>query len=273
MPNIFATPTKRLTKTGSIIMTTKIKLHRKPVLAQALIGFTLMLGAQAWAESEASFNTWQNKVMPLYLWGVSLSGDITTGSATVPTETKFSDSVTDLEGAFTLHYEGAKGNWGLLADYSYLNLAPSASISGTPVSIDVDMKNTIAELGGIYRFGADNPWQLLAGVRSYKLDVTIDGLPKQLSIDETLTDVFVGARYVNAINDKWTFLARGDVGTGDSDIVLNGIVAFDYRPKKLMSLLLGWRVLDYDADTGSDADAFKFDMNHSGPLLALGFNW
>ena len=74
-----------------------------------------MSGAQPRAESEGNFNTWQNKLLPTYLWVVSLSGDITTGPATVPTETKFSDSVTDFEGAFALHYEGAKGNGGLLA--------------------------------------------------------------------------------------------------------------------------------------------------------------
>ena len=41
----------------------------------------------------------------------------------------------------------------------------------------------------------------------------------------------------------------------------------------LLSGLVGWRVLDYDVDRGSGADRFKYDMNHSGPLLALAFHW
>ena len=254
-------------------MTMNIQLYKKSALPKALAGIMLLLGTQAWAESDASFNTWQNKLVPLYLWGVSMSGEMTSGPVSAPLDIKFSDAVSDLEGIFTLHYEGAKGNWGVIADYSFLNLGPSGSISGTPVSLDVDMTNTIGELAGMYRFGADNPWQLLAGVRSYKLDVTISGLPKKVTIDETLNDVFMGARYVQSINDKWTFVARGDVGTGDSDVVLNGLVAFDFRPKKLMSAIIGWRVLDYDADTGSGADTFMYDMKHSGPLLALSFNW
>jgi len=60
-----------------------------------------------------------------------------------------------------------------------------------PVVLDIDMKNTIAEVAGLYRFGADNPWQLLAGYRSYILGVTISGLPgpmPQLTIDETIND-------------------------------------------------------------------------------------
>jgi hypothetical protein len=250
-----------------------IKLHKKLVFARALIGITLLSGAPAWAESEASFNTWQNKLVPLYLWGVSMSGEMTTGPVTAPVVTEFEDTIGDLEGVFTLHYEGAKGNWGILADYSFLNLGISAAIPGTPASVDVDVENTVGELAGIYRFGADNPWQLIAGVRSYKLDVAIKGLPKTVTIDETLNDVFSGGRYIQSTNDKWTFLARGDVGTGDSDVVLNGVVLFDYRPKKLLSVLFGWRVLDYDADVGSGADRFKWDMKHTGPLLGLAFTW
>jgi len=41
----------------------------------------------------------------------------------------------------------------------------------------------------------------------------------------------------------------------------------------LLSGFAGWRVLDYDVDRGSGADTFKYDMNHSGPLLALAFHW
>ena len=150
-----------------------------------------MSGAQAWAEPEADFNTWQNKLVPLYLWGVSMSGEMTTGPVTAPVVTEFDDTISDLEGVFTLHYEGAKGNWGIIADYSFLNLGVSASIPGTPASVDVDVENTVGELAGVYRIGADNPWQLIAGVRSYKLDVTIKGLPEILTLDETLNDVFV----------------------------------------------------------------------------------
>jgi len=35
----------------------------------------------------------------------------------------------------------------------------------------------------------------------------------------------------------------------------------------------GWRVLEYDVDRGSGATEFVYDMNHSGPLLALKFYW
>jgi hypothetical protein len=183
-------------------MNNNIQLNKKSAILKSIIGITLLFGAQAWAETEASFNTWQNKLAPLYLWGVSMSGEMTSGPVSAPLEVDFSDAVSDLEGIFTLHYEDANGNWGIIAGYSFLNLGPSGSVPGTPISLDVDMKNAIGELAGMYRFGADSPWQLLADIRSYKLDATINGLPKKVTIDETLNDIFVGARYVQSINDK-----------------------------------------------------------------------
>ena len=78
---------------------------------------------------------------------------------------------------------------------------------------------------------------------------------------------------MRSINDKWSFIGRADIGAGDSDVVWNVLAAFDYRFTKLLSAFGGWRVLDYDVDMGSGADTFKYDMNHSGPILALAFHW
>jgi len=95
----------------------------------------------------------------------------------------------------------------------------------------------------------------------------------RVTIDETINDIFIGGRYFRQINDKWSFTGRADIGAGDSDLVWNAFAAFDYRFTKLLSGFIGWRVLDYDVDEGSGADRFKYDMNHSGPLLALAFHW
>ena len=236
----------------------------------------LLFASNAWASTDEEFNSWQNTLVPLYLWAQSLSGEMSKGPVTAPLDIEFSDAISDLEAAYTVHYEGAKGHWGVILDYSFLNLTPSAEIADTPISVDVDMKNTIAEVAGLYRFGADNPWQLLAGYRSYNLDVTVKGLPgpfDRIDIDETINDFFIGGRYITQFTDKWTFTGRADIGTGDSDLVWNATLVFDYRFTKLLSGVVGWRVLDYDVDTGSGADTFKYDMRHSGPLLALAFKW
>ena len=144
---------------------------------------------------------------------------MTSGPVSAPIEIEFTDAVSDLEGIFTFHYEGAKGNWGIIADHSYLHLTPSAESEGpAPVVVNADLKNVITEVAGLYRFGADSSWQLLAGVRHYQLDVDVTGLPGPgLSIDESFDDVFFGGRYIRSISDKWTFIGRADIGTGDSE--------------------------------------------------------
>jgi hypothetical protein len=251
----------------------------KRQLVGLVLFHTLLIGSgNALAASEAEFNTWQNKLAPLYLWGVSLDGEATFGTQTIPLEIEFSDAVEDLEAIFTLHYEGAKGHWGVIVDYSLLNLGPSAELPNG-AELDVDFENTIAEVAGLYRVGADSPWQVLAGFRQYEIDVEVKGLPapplptNRLTITEDINDFFVGGRYIRDMSERWTFLGRADVGTGDSDLVWNAIFMFDYQFNDLLSAFAGWRLLDYDVDEGSGTDTFKYDMNHSGPLLALTFNW
>ena len=56
-------------------------------------------------------------------------------------------------------------------------------------------------------------------------------------------------------------------------VVWNGLLSFDYRFTKLLSGFLGYRWLYYDVDKGSGSEAFKYNVTHSGPLLALAFHW
>jgi hypothetical protein len=252
-------------------------MNRRQLVGLVLLHILLIGSGNALAASEAGFNTWQNKLAPLYLWGVSLDGEATFGPISTDLEIEFKDAVSDLEGIFTLHYEGAKGHWGVIVDYSFLNLGPSAELP-TGAELDVDFENTIAEVAGLYRVGADSPWQVLAGLRQYEVDVEVKGLPaplpvSEVTITEDINDFFVGGRYIRDMSERWTFIGRADIGTGDSDVVWNLIVSADYQFNDLLSAFVGWRWLDYDVDEGSGADTFKYDMNHSGPLLALTFNW
>lgn len=236
----------------------------KPWIAASLISVLLMTStANTTAEAADDFNTWQNTLAPLYLWGVSIDGSMNGQGLSLD----FNEAVSDLNGIFTLHYEGAKGNWGVIADYSFLNLKPEGTLPpGVPVN--VDFNNTIAEVAALYRFGPDNPWQLLAGVRRYELDIDINVGPGT-NISETITDFMFGGRYVNQFSNKWSVVARVDLATGDSDLTTNGLLAFDYRFTKLLSGFFGYRYLKYDVDEPD----FKYDMTHSGPLLALAFHW
>jgi hypothetical protein len=239
----------------------------KTLITAGFIAVFLLTGAVTKnVQAADDFNTWQNTLAPLYLWGQSLDGTI---NDKVGLQIDFNEAVKDLNGVATVHYEGAKGHWGIIADYSFVNIRPEGTGPGG-VPVAVDMENTIAEIGALYRFGPNNPWQLLGGVRRYDLDVDIVvGPVTPVTIKKSFTDFFIGGRIINQFGKKWSFIARADVGTGDSDLVWNALVSFDYRFNNVVSGLVGYRVIDYDVDEPD----FKYQMNHSGPVLALAFHW
>ena len=234
----------------------------------------IMLGVTQVQASEKDFNTWQNTIAPLYIWGVSLDGEMTLGTNTVPLKVDFSDAISDLEGIFTVHYEGVKGHWGIIADYSFLNLTPEVTGPGN-AKLKVDFTNTIAEVDALYRFSDTNPWQLLAGLRSYKIDAEMKaGNGATLAQgDDTFNDFIIGGRYFGKLSNTWSLIGRLDIGTGDSDFVWNASVFADWRFHKTFSVLFGYRMLDYDVNQGSGPSTFKYKVTHSGPLAAVAIYW
>jgi hypothetical protein len=205
---------------------------------------------------ESESDEWQFTIAPLYLWAVGIDGNIGVGPVTAPVNITFDDALSNLSGAFTLHFEARKKKWNVLADYMWVGLSPSASLpTGTPVNVDLDMQ--IGELGGTYLVTDSSPYvEVLAGVRYQSVDMTAS--PTPVSIDDSWADGFVGAR----ITGQW--------GNG-SDLVWNVSLLGDYRFKKWGSVFAGYRVLDYDYSSGSGASRFVFDTRLQGPLLGLAF--
>jgi hypothetical protein len=217
---------------------------------------------------EADTDEWQFTVAPLYLWAVGIDGNISVGPVVAPVNITFGDALSNLSGAFTLHFEARKKRWNLLADYMWVGLSPSASLpTGAPVNVDLDMQ--IGELGGTYLVTNSSPYvEVLAGVRYQSVDLKAP--PTPVSVDDSWADGFVGARITGQWGN-WKVVGRGDVGGGGSDLVWNVSLLGDYRFKKWGSVFAGYRVLDYDYSSGSGASRFVFDTRLQGPLLGLAF--
>ena len=132
---------------------------------------------------EAKTDEWQFTVAPLYLWAVGIDGNIGVGPVTAPIDITFSDTLSNLSGAFTLHVEARKKKWNVLADYMFVGLEPDGTLpTGTPLNVDLDMQ--IGELGGIYLLTNSSPYvEILAGARYQSVDLT--ETPTPVSVDET----------------------------------------------------------------------------------------
>ena len=185
-----------------------------------LLLVALLLGSPvALAQQTSSEKNWQFNLAPFYLWAISIDGDVTQGTATVPVKVQFSDIFDNLESAFIVHFEAMnKNKWGFLVDVNYVDLEGDGTIQPGPgpgIQANVDFKNTIAELSGLYRINRDqHNFDLIAGIRYMELENTVTAAAGPVLADgsKDWVDPLIGARWLWDFADKWKLIARGDIG-------------------------------------------------------------
>lgn len=239
------------------------------------MALTAVLAAPAGAQEKGP-DEWKYG-LAVYLWGTGIEGTSQIGPVTAPLNITFSDALDNLSSALMLHFEAQKGQWGFMADVMHIGLDPEASLPNG-ASLTLDTTNNIVELAGLYQPAASEVFQLLFGVRftEFELEGTVPGVASRTIADESWVDGFIGGRLLVPFgsSENWRFRARGDIGTGDSDLVWNAVLGIDYRFSNRVAGLLGYRWLDYDYDNGAPgANRFAYDVTYEGPAAALVFNW
>lgn len=239
-----------------------------------LIGVVLLSVSVARAQTPE--DEWQFTLTPLFLWGMNVDGTAQLGPAEAPVGVDFDDVLEDLQAVFTVHFEAKKRDWTLIAEYQYVDLQPSFDTPVGPIA-ELDLTIQMGELGVAYRVATFNTTdvELLAGARYSRqdIDIDLDPGPEFIDTNESWWDGFFGLRVFAHINDKWTFIGRGDIGAGGSDFVWNIAATFDYRFRDWGSVFFGYRWLDYDYDSGSGKDRYAYDALQQGPLAGLSFHW
>lgn len=220
---------------------------------------------------------WTFNLAPLYLWGISIDGKQTIKGQEADLDVSFSDIFDNLNGAFTIHFEGVrKQQLGFLVDFSWVNL----EIDGTlPPGAKIKVEDTMiyTELAGFYRLQKDkHHFDFLGGIRYTSMDLKFKlGPLPDLKGDQDWVDPILGLRWFWHFADKWTLLLRGDIGGFGvgSDFTWNGVGFIDFKPWKHVSLFGGYRVLYQDYQDGSGSELFKFDATMYGPLIGLNITW
>ena len=219
--------------------------------------------------ADSSNSGWQWRLAPLYLWGVSISGDQTIGTTTVPLELDFGDIFDNLEGVFTVNFEGMYNDkWGFLIDFSYID------IKGDQPPLSVKFQNTLAEVDGLYRFiKGEHNLDLIFGLRY--TDQETEVAPTPIKISQSWTDPIVGLRWWWRFADRWSFIARGDIGGFGvgSDFTWQALALVDWKPFKHVSFAGGYRALYQDYEDGSGPTLFKYKATLHGPLLGVNIIW
>ena len=149
----------------------------------------IALPAQAQTQASGNGDSWKY-IGKIYLWGAGIKGT-TQGGGDI--DVSFSDILDSLDFALMGGLEARKSKLSLVADFLHLNLGQnggaSLPVSGAPINTNLDIKGNVVTL--------------LAG---YNLSNT----PK------ALTDVFVGARYLDLDTTITASLPGGPGGRGRS---------------------------------------------------------
>ena len=88
-----------------------------------------------------------------------------------------------------------------------------------------------------------------------------------------MTDVYLGARYVYRIGDRWDFTVRGDYGFGDSDGTLNLLASVGLRVAGPFGVQLGYRYASIEFEDDVDGIPETVDITLSGSYLGFVFRF
>lgn len=252
------------------------------------------------AAAQDGLGSW-NYGLEVYGWLPDI--DITTATGG-DVELSISDILDNLD--FTLQgtFFATKGDWSLFADGVYLDISPSGSQSVSKsrsigkfgklgadidVDVDIDQEAFISTFGAGYRFYENQGTNLsfVGGVRYLYMDVEVDvkakGNAKLEALGQAFTkeferqtstdgsgsnwDAIIGLQGSTKINDDWTFLYYGDIGTGDSDYTWQASVGLSYAFENF-DLTFRYRYLDYEFDDGP-----LDELTSSGPQVGIVFTF
>jgi opacity protein-like surface antigen len=221
--------------------------------------------------AQAQDGSWSCKLTP-YLWTMGIDGDIGVRNAMIPVDVKFTDAVKDLDVGGMLAMEARNGDWGILLDGSYLNLSDDADTAiGT---FRAELEQWIVQGAAIYRIQQNEniTLDLGAGVRYVDIDVDVNVPSERADLDasEGWVDPILVARLRMQFAEKCFGMLVGDIGGFgvESDLTWELTAATGYSLSETISLLLGYRYLDYDYEK----DDFTYDVATSGIMLGVSFD-
>lgn len=227
-----------------------------------------MCGA-SYAETPAAGDEWQFKLTP-YLWLAGISADTASGGNDFPPinpDYSFF-SLDNLDGAAFLSFAATKGQWSVRSDLVYVSFADSKPDGLVAASFDLD--GGTLELSAGYRPASWENTELIFGLRGVKLNMDTVLTPGPSGSDSaSFVDPIVGVRHQQTFSNKWGVYARGDLGAGSSEAMVNAELAGTYKFTDTFTLLFGYRYLEIDFDESD----FLLDLSIQGYSLGFEFNW
>jgi hypothetical protein len=250
-------------------------MTRSPTTQRSLAVATIILivSASLWSgtASAQESDEWKFRITP-YLWMLSLEGTTATLGQDVDVDASFSDIFDVLNIALSANMELSKGKFFVVFDPMYAQLELDfAGPDGTSIGGKLEIDMVIADLNFGYSF--DENFGIYAGARYYDQDITLTpNLLPQQSLGDDWTDFIVGLRAGGKVSENWSFMGKMDAAVGgdsESAYYFQAILLRHFGDNKHLNI--GWRHYDVDYESGSGLSRFKWDVEHTGPVV--GFSW
>ena len=226
-----------------------------------------------------------NYELQLYLMGTSISGDASVGRATgADVKVDFNDILEVLNMAAMVHFEAHHDSgWGAALDYSFMDLRDD--ISGPLGGVtEAKIRQGVFNVDLLYRVPAGKgSIDYLGGFRwwdnDFELRVNPAVLPGTINnkVREDWVDLFVGARWITPLSDKWNFMARADVGGFGLEANFTACLFANVRYFMTASwqLDIGYKAVWVDYETGTEGQRghFAYDTVTHGPMVGLQYSF
>lgn len=216
-----------------------------------------------------------------YMWAPAIKGETAQGG---DIDISFNDIIDNLDLTFMAGMAARKGKFTFLVDVIYLDLEDSSDYTLTRrLSItNLDMTAWVVTPAAAYNILDTDRIEMnvLAGARylylKTKVDLVRQGLLETRRFSPSgsghVWDGIVGARGNVKLSERWHLPFHFDVGTGDTDLSWQAFGGIEYSFSRL-SLAAGYRHLEWDFDDDDTGGNLFDDLNISGPVLGLRYNF
>ena len=244
--------------------------------------FSTDLRAQKDETSAAGKDQWSFLIEP-YMLFPNMKGSVGLGVLPdAPIDANTNDIFGNLKMGFMLNLEASNDTWAVGSDFIYMNLSRGVESGILIDSGDISAKQFAWEIMGLRRI---TPWLEvgLGGILNSinaGVDLNLNAIgggttPQSRSLTKTWFDPMIITRIRNRAGEKFIYQFRGEIGGFGigSDFAWQIQAYAGYRFSKLFHVTGGYRIISLDYTSGSGQDRFMYDVDTSGPVIRLGFNF
>lgn len=236
--------------------------------AGVLVAGAALLGSGT-AVAQTGSGGWNHSLM-IYMLGAGMDGQVTAGPLEGDVRVSFSDIMSNLQLGGMASYRAEHGDFAILGDVIYMGLG-AAKTSDLGVTTDVGVDQWMVEADAAWRLSAG--FELLAGARYNSLATTVSlrGAlgERQADVTKEWVDPLIGFQVTAPLGREWVFVGRGDVGgfSIGSKLAWQALAGVQVGLTRSSSILIAYRALDVDYESGSGASYFRYDVLTQGPMV------